>query len=44
MRDNIMFIPAIVLMVVEAAAVIFLVTEWRKAKKKAKGEEPHEDL
>ena len=33
MTDNIMFIPACVLMVVEAAAVIFLVKEWIKAKK-----------
>lgn len=44
MKDNIMYYPSIVLMVAEVAAVIFLVTEWRKAKKKAKGEEPHEDL
>ena len=27
-----MFIPAIILMVVEAAAFIFLVCSWRKAK------------
>lgn len=33
MKDNIMFIPTIVLMVVEAAAVVFLITEWFKAKK-----------
>ena len=31
-----MFIPAIILMVVEAAAFIFLVYSWRKAKKEAK--------
>ena len=33
MRGNIMFWPAVVLMVVEAAALIFLVREWKKAKK-----------
>ena len=34
MRDNIMFYPAIVLMVVEAAAAIFLIWSWRAAKKR----------
>lgn len=33
MRDNIMFYPAVVLMVVEAAAFIFLVCQWKKAKR-----------
>ena len=33
MRDNVMFIPAIVLMVVEALALGFLIWSWRKAKK-----------
>lgn len=33
MRDNIMFYPAIVLMIVEAAALIFLAWAWRKAKR-----------
>ena len=33
MIDNIMFYPAIVLMVVEIAAFIFLVTSWFKAKR-----------
>lgn len=33
MKDNIMFYPAIVLMVVEACALVFLVTEWIKAKR-----------
>lgn len=33
MRDNVMFIPACVLMVVEAIALVYLVLEWRKAKK-----------
>lgn len=32
MRDNIMFYPAIVLMVVESAALVFLIVEWFKAK------------
>ena len=33
MRDNVMFIPAIVLMVAEAAAFSFLVWAWFKAKR-----------
>ena len=33
MTDNIMFIPAIVVLVLCAAAVVFLVTEWIKAKR-----------
>ena len=33
MRDNIMFWPAVVLMVVEAVALAFLILEWRKAKR-----------
>ena len=37
--ENIMFIPACVLMVVEAAAVVFLVREWRKAKKEQEDQE-----
>ena len=32
MRDNIMFIPTIVLLVVEAFAASFLIWEWFKAK------------
>ena len=32
--DNIMFIPSVVLMVVEAVAFIFLVWSWFDAKKK----------
>lgn len=35
MTDNIMRIPAIILMVVEAAAFSFLVWAWFDAKKKA---------
>lgn len=34
MRDNIMFIPAVILMVVEALALGFLITEWIKAKRR----------
>ena len=33
MRDNIMFIPACVLMVVEAVALIFLIWAWFDAKR-----------
>ena len=36
MRDNVMFIPACVLMVVEAIALVYLVLEWRKAKREEK--------
>ena len=36
MRDNIMFIPACILMVVEAIAATFLVCSWRKAKRESK--------
>jgi hypothetical protein len=32
MKDNIMFYPAIVLMIVEVAALVFLITEWIKAQ------------
>ena len=35
MTDNIMFIPAVILMVVEAAAFSFLVWAWFKAKREA---------
>ena len=31
--ENIMFIPACVLMVVEAVALVFLISAWIKAKK-----------
>ena len=34
MRDNIMFYPAIVLMAVEAVALVFLIWAWRDAKRK----------
>lgn len=35
MTDNIMFYPAIILLVVEAGALIFLIREWIKAKRRA---------
>mgnify|MGYP003301676536 CR=1 FL=1 len=35
MRDNVMFIPAVILMVVEALALAFLVYAWFRAKKEA---------
>ena len=35
MRDNIMFIPAVILMVVEAMALVFLVWSWKDAKRRA---------
>lgn len=38
MRDNVMFYPAIVLMVVEACALIFLITAWFRDKKNAEKE------
>lgn len=40
MRDNIMFYPAIVLMIVEAGAMVFLIRQWRKAKRREKNEKP----
>ena len=39
MRDNIMFYPAIVLMIAEAVASAFLIWAWRDAKKKGDGED-----
>ena len=36
MSDNIMFIPSIVLLIVEAAALVFLIREWIKAKRGGK--------
>ena len=36
MRDNIMFIPAVILMIVEAIAVAFLVWSWCDAKRRNK--------
>ena len=40
MKDNIMFYPAIVLMVVEALALVFLICAWRKAKRNCRQEPP----
>ena len=34
MKDNIMFIPFVILMVVEALALGFLITEWIKVKRR----------
>lgn len=34
MKNNIMFYPAIVLMIVEAGALGFLVWRWREAKRR----------
>ena len=42
--DNIMFIPACVLMVVEAMAVIFLVWAWFDAKRHAKMDDKDSEL
>ena len=39
MKENIMFIPACVLMIVEAGALAFLIWAWFDAKKS----EDHED-
>lgn len=36
MRDSIMFIPAVILMVVEALALGFLICAWFDAKRRAK--------
>lgn len=33
MKDNVMCIPAIVLMVIETAALAFLICSWIKAKR-----------
>ena len=34
MKENIMFYPAIVLMIVEAGALAFLIREWIRAKRR----------
>ena len=36
MRDNVMFIPAVILMVVEAMALGFLTWSWFDAKRRVK--------
>lgn len=35
MTENIMFYPAIILMIVEVCAVVFLIRAWFRAKKEA---------
>lgn len=35
MTENIMFYPAIILMIVEAGALVFLIRAWFRAKKEA---------
>lgn len=37
MRNNVMFIPAVILMIAEAAAATFLVYSWFRAKREAEG-------
>ena len=39
MRDNIMFYPAIVLMVIEAVALVFLIWAWFDAKRRSSDED-----
>lgn len=34
MTDNVMFIPAVILIIVEAQALIFLIWSWCDAKRK----------
>lgn len=36
MRDNIMFYPAIILMIVEVCAVVFLIRAWFRANRRGK--------
>ena len=38
MKENIMFIPAVILMVVEALALGFLIWSWFDAKRRADNE------
>ena len=38
MKENIMYYPAIVLMIVEALALGFLIRAWFRAKKEAEDE------
>ena len=38
MRDNIMFIPAVILMIVEALALGFLIWSWCDAKRRIEDE------
>lgn len=34
MRDNVMFIPAVILMIVEIQALVFLIWSWCDAKRR----------
>lgn len=34
MRDNVMFIPAVILMVVETIALVFLIYAWFRDKRR----------
>ena len=36
MKENIMYVPTIVLVVIEVAAAVFLVCSWFKAKREAR--------
>lgn len=36
MKDNIMFIPAVLLMIVEVKVIVFLTWSWFDAKRRAK--------
>ena len=38
MRDNVMLIPAIILMVVEVKALVFLIWSWCDAKRRQSDE------
>lgn len=39
MRDNIMFVPFVILMIVEALASSFLIWAWFDAKRRAEDED-----
>lgn len=41
--DNIMFYPSIVLMVVEVAAVVYLIRSWREAKREQREREREQE-
>ena len=43
MTDNVMFVPAIILMIVEVKALAFLIWAWFDAKRNAKTEENGHD-
>ena len=37
MRDNIMFIPAIVVLMASGGSLVFLICAWFRAKRKSEG-------